>query len=91
MCSSDLQQTIKVPLKNIRNDLSLKSTFFSITADNDTIIFRGKGYGHGIGMCQEGAMKMAEKGYSYVDVIHFYYKGVRLIERTQLAFFREEG
>ena len=84
-------QSIKVPLKNIRNDLSLKSTFFSITADNDTIIFRGKGYGHGIGMCQEGAMKMAEKGYSYVDVIHFYYKGVRLIERTQLAFFREEG
>jgi peptidoglycan hydrolase-like amidase len=27
-------------------------------------------------MCQEGAMKMAEKGYVYVDILHFYFKDI---------------
>lgn len=50
---------VKIPLKNVRTDLQLKSTFFSIhEVGNDSIVFVGKGYGHGLGMCQEGAMKI---------------------------------
>lgn len=38
----------------------------------------GQGFGHGIGMCQYGAMGMAEAGYSYDQIIRFYYRGAKL-------------
>lgn len=81
---------IKVPLKNIRTDLQLKSTFFSIISQGDTLIFKGRGFGHGVGMCQEGAMKMAKLGYKHADVINFYYKNIQLIDLHKLNFFKDE-
>ena len=80
---------LKVPLKNVRNDLQLKSTFFSIEALGDTIVFNGRGFGHGIGMCQEGAMRMTKLGYTYKDIVNFYYQNVHLIDIKELNFFRE--
>ncbi|PBQ30385.1 hypothetical protein CNR22_00940 [Sphingobacteriaceae bacterium] len=81
----------KVPLKNVRLDLQLKSTFFSISEINkDTILFRGRGYGHGLGMCQEGAMRMVKLGYSYTDVLNFYYQDIQLIDLHKLSFFKDE-
>jgi stage II sporulation protein D len=80
---------IKVPLKNVRNDLQLKSTFFSLEPVGDTLVFNGRGFGHGIGMCQEGAMRMTKLGYSYQEVLSFYYKNVHLIDIKDLNFFRE--
>lgn len=81
---------IKVPLKNVRTDLQLKSTFFSIFQQGDTLIFKGRGFGHGVGMCQEGAMRMAKLGYKYPDVINFYYQKTQLIDLHKLSFFRDE-
>lgn len=81
----------KVPLKNVRLDLQLKSTFFSISELNqDTILFKGRGYGHGLGMCQEGAMRMVKLGYSYTDVLNFYYQDIQLIDLHKLNFFKDE-
>jgi stage II sporulation protein D len=68
--------SFSIPLKTLRSDLSLRSTFFSVNANGDSIILSGKGYGHGVGLCQEGAIKMASKGYRYKDIISFYYSGV---------------
>lgn len=83
--------TAKVPLKNVRTDLQLKSTFFSIQPINkDSVLFTGRGYGHGLGMCQEGAMKMSKLGYSYTDILNFYYKNIRLIDMRKLNFFKDE-
>ena len=79
----------KIPLKIIRSDLNLKSTYFDLRTENDSVIFSGKGYGHGIGMCQEGAMKMSKLGFSYKEIIKFYYRGIQIINKQQLAFFRE--
>lgn len=64
------------PLLTIRSELNLMSAFFSVISKGDSIILRGKGYGHGVGLCQEGAMAMAEKGFSYQQIIAFYYTGV---------------
>jgi stage II sporulation protein D len=81
----------KVPLKNVRQDLQLKSTFFSIHELNkDSVIFKGRGYGHGLGMCQEGAMKMCKLGYKYTDILNFYYKNIQLIDMRKLNFFKDE-
>jgi len=80
---------IKIPLKNVRNDFQLKSTFFSLDTMGDTLVFSGRGFGHGIGMCQEGAMRMTKLGYNYKEVLSFYYKNVHLIDLKDLNFFRE--
>jgi stage II sporulation protein D len=70
----------KIPLRTIRGDLNLRSTFFSFISEGDTIVFRGKGYGHGVGLCQEGAMVMATKGIEYRKIIDFYYSGVMILD-----------
>jgi len=81
----------KVPLKGVRQDLQLKSTFFSIRPlSRDSIIFTGKGYGHGLGMCQEGAMCMGKRGYSYEQILNFYYQNIMLIDLHKLSFFKDE-
>ena len=54
----------------------LKSTLFKIYHTKKGIVFKGSGYGHGVGMSQWGASKMANSGYSYKDILKFYYKGI---------------
>lgn len=81
---------VKVPLRNVRTDLQLKSTFFSIYPQGDSLIFKGRGFGHGVGMCQEGAMRMAKLGYKYPEMISFYYQKTQLIDLHKLNFFRDE-
>lgn len=81
---------VKVPLKNVRQDLQLKSTYFNITKEGDSVIFEGKGYGHSLGMSQEGAMRMTKLGYSYTDVLNFYYRNIQIIDMRKLTFFRDE-
>lgn len=77
-----------ISLRTIREDFKLRSTFFSIQDKGDKIVFRGKGFGHGVGLCQEGAMRMAELGYSYVDILKFYYTDIHIIHLDDLDFFR---
>lgn len=81
----------KILLKTIREDLKLRSAFFSIEPEHsDSIIFTGKGFGHGVGLCQEGAMKMAKMGYSYEQILNFYYKEIRISPMQSLVFYKDE-
>jgi len=82
-------KALKIPLKTIRSDWSLNSTYFSINQHKDSLIFSGRGYGHGVGLCQEGAMKMAKTGIPYTDILHFYYKNVHLVNLTALNIFKQ--
>jgi stage II sporulation protein D len=54
---------------------SVKSTLFAVAVDGDVARFAGRGYGHGVGMCQWGAKGMAERGYSARQILEFYYPG----------------
>ncbi|MBL7888280.1 MAG: SpoIID/LytB domain-containing protein [Bacteroidia bacterium] len=85
-----IDKELRIPLKTIRADFQLKSTYFSVEQKGDMIVFNGKGYGHGVGLCQEGAMKMAKLNYSYKDILKFYYKDVHLVDQTALNYFRLE-
>lgn len=51
----------------------IKSNLFTVELFGDDIIFRGKGLGHGIGLCQYGARDMAEGGKSYMEILKYYY------------------
>jgi stage II sporulation protein D len=79
---------IDLNLRNIRETFNLKSTFFSISDKGNEIEFSGKGYGHGVGMCQEGAMEMAKVGYTWLDIIHFYYQHVELADYRDMELSR---
>lgn len=48
----------------------------SMTAVNGSITFVGKGWGHNIGMSQWGAYAMANQGYTYLQILQFYYTGI---------------
>ncbi|CAN5371373.1 hypothetical protein BH10BAC1_BH10BAC1_16290 [soil metagenome] len=81
---------LKIPLKIIRADFQLKSTYFSVEQQGESIIFNGRGYGHGVGLCQEGAMRMSDLNYSYKEILNFYYKDVHLVDLSALNYFRQE-
>ena len=71
---------ISLPLRDIREYFNLRSTYFNVRSDGDSLLLEGKGYGHGVGLCQEGAMVMALSGKSFRDIIIFYYPGVLVIK-----------
>lgn len=66
--------------RNIRELFGLKSADFKITISGDKMIFKTKGYGHGVGMSQYGANGMAKKGYGFEDILKHYYQGVEIEE-----------
>lgn len=76
-----------IPVRNIRRDFNLKSSFFSVITEGDQVILKGKGYGHGVGLSQEGAVKMIKLGYSFEDVIKFYYTNVKVVKYTDIIKF----
>jgi len=77
-------------MTKMRSDWKLRSAFFTIHEYQDSIQIVGRGFGHGVGLCQEGAMRMSQLGYPAHDILHFYYKDVHLIDRRQINFFRED-
>ena len=80
----------RVPLVAMRKDLKLKSTYFSAHQEGDEMILIGQGFGHGVGLCQEGAIRQAQLGFNFEDIIHFYYYNVKIIPYQYIAFFKRE-
>ena len=78
--------TFSIASEKMRSDLGLRSSFFSVVADNNSVTLKGRGYGHGVGLCQEGAMAMASKGNTYKEIISFYYSGVVITELKNTKF-----
>ncbi|MEO0116247.1 MAG: SpoIID/LytB domain-containing protein [candidate division WOR-3 bacterium] len=64
--------------EEFRKLLELKSTFFDLRVIGKELIIKGRGWGHGWGMCQSGALEMARRGYSYTAILKHYYKGVKI-------------
>ena len=50
----------------------------TIARNGDKVTFQGKGKGHGVGLCQKGAVAMGTLGYNYKQILGFYYPGVYL-------------
>ena len=61
-----------------RSLTGIKSTNFRIEKSGDNISFYTVGYGHGVGMSQEGANQMAIDGKNYKEIIQHYYTGVKI-------------
>ncbi len=58
----------------------LRSSWFTIKSGNSSeVVFEGKGNGHGVGMCQMGALGRASAGYGYKDILSAYYPGTKIV------------
>jgi len=77
-----------IPLRDLRKKFRLKSTWFDVYLEGDYIVLKGHGFGHGVGLCQEGAMGMAKQGYSYDKILKFYFSNVHLINYYKWKYFR---
>ncbi len=68
----------------IRWTLGLKDTLFDIDREYDEegnvshFTFSGKGWGHGVGLCQVGSFRMAQTGADYKEILKKYYQGIKI-------------
>jgi stage II sporulation protein D len=68
----------------IRTVLGLRETLFVLDRERDPggrvsyFLFTGKGWGHGVGLCQVGAFGMAQTGADYQEILNKYYTGITL-------------
>ncbi len=56
----------------------LKSNWYDVRVEGSRVVFHGRGSGHGVGLCQDGAEVMGEEGHSYREILSYYYPGTRL-------------
>jgi stage II sporulation protein D len=68
----------------VRNALGLRDTLFTLTREHSpdgsvaAFRFHGRGFGHGVGLCQVGAFGMARAGRNYEEILKTYYRGVEI-------------
>lgn len=62
----------------VRSLLGLRSACFTAEAAADRVIFHVTGFGHGVGMSQYGANRLAQEGKSWQEILHWYYTGVTI-------------
>ena len=57
----------------------LRSSHMQVQVRGNIVTFYdGRGFGHGVGLCQWGAQAMAQYGYDYVHILRTYYPGAQL-------------
>lgn len=79
-----------VPAARLRGLLGynvIKSTVFSVRMEDGSVIFEGKGFGHGFGLCQFGANGLASPPYNYTfdRILKHYYRGIEIVPMSSLG------
>jgi stage II sporulation protein D len=70
------KKSTKIPAKDFRNIIGLniiRSTNFTVNLINADVVFEGRGWGHGVGLCQWGAYFMAKQDYTAEQILKYYY------------------
>ena len=65
-------QTFK--METVRRDFKWRSAYVRPEATADGVLVRGFGFGHGVGMAQQGAMLMGKSGFDWKEILDFYFK-----------------
>jgi stage II sporulation protein D len=63
----------------------LKSSRFTVSRSGSAFVFKGTGFGHGLGLCQEGAHEMAQRGYNFRQILAKYFSSASVGPQTSLA------
>ena len=70
--------------ERLRSSLSLPSSQLvdARLQEDGSVVFRGHGYGHGVGLCQEGTLRSAKSGNSFREILEHYYPGAEVVALT---------
>ena len=67
-------------LRRIAGEKKLRSGLFELVQTGTHVAFEGKGYGHGVGFCQEGARELARRGRNFRQILRFYFPKAELMK-----------
>jgi stage II sporulation protein D len=65
-------------LNRLKGTEAVRSTLFQVQLGRDHVLIKGKGWGHGVGLCQTGAVTMANKGKTAKQILAHYFPGAEL-------------
>ena len=68
----------ELEIRRALSESHLYSSAFDVEKTDDGFILHGKGWGHGVGLCQIGAAVMGEQGHPYDEILLFYYRGAAI-------------
>ena len=68
----------ELEIRRTLSETHLYSSAFDVTKEGDKFILNGKGWGHGVGLCQIGAAVMGEQGKTYDEILLFYYRNAQI-------------
>jgi len=71
--SNEIRRIFEDPVKG-----PLPSSWFNLIFRGDEVIIKGRGFGHGIGLCQYGARELSRMGVNYEEILKFYFPGTRV-------------
>lgn len=75
------EKTFLIPAKDFRIKIGpnlIRSANFRVRIKDGSAVFKGRGWGHGAGMCQWGAYFLGLKGYKAERILNYYYKGAAI-------------
>lgn len=71
-------EAFRAVMRRVFGPRSIRSTWFDVTRHGQRFEFTGVGYGHGVGLCQAGALQRAQAGQSPADIIAHYFPGTHV-------------
>jgi len=73
--------SIRSVIKTFDGKSILRSTLFDISLEeNNKVVISGKGFGHGVGLCQWGAIGQSKRGIDYGNILNHYFPGTKIIK-----------
>ena len=69
----------ELAVRRALSESHLKSSNFTVVWEGDTCVLHGRGWGHGVGLCQIGAAEMAAEGFSCEEILKHYYTGSEIV------------
>ena len=68
----------ELEIRRILSKTHLYSAWFDVEKQPSAFILHGRGWGHGVGLCQIGAAMMAHRGYTFEEILEHYYRAAQL-------------
>ncbi|MBX3359602.1 MAG: SpoIID/LytB domain-containing protein [Phycisphaeraceae bacterium] len=71
---------VSAGLPPITRATRVNSSDFEVVVEGSTVVFSGRGFGHGVGMCQYCTNAMSKRGTDWQDMLHAFYPGARVVK-----------
>lgn len=71
--NQQIKELKKSYLRKVMGRKNAPSNYYHVTVDRNQFVLKGRGFGHGVGMCQFGTFELAQRGYNYNQILSHYF------------------